>query len=178
MTLREMSDTSIAISLYRRYEKFAQGLGYLYQNSQTCNLAQRSWRKTKDCFRYSFLGRITEIKQMPPVILDNSRTVQYLISFCKRWKSKIVHYSKTSLANELAKDTKEELNFSPAKITSEIIIAVLVFNVFLFFVFQKQIGQWGWLLRGLFLLVALAGLSCEADWQTIKQSSIFLRRLQ
>ena len=183
MTLRGRGilDTSIAISLFRYlckwYRSLEQRISYMYHNSQTHRLAKGLWEKIKICFRYSFLGRITEIKEADSLALDNSRAVRYSINFYKRWKDEVIHYSKTSSTIKLAKDTKEELYFSSVKMISLIIIITILVNAILFVILQKQMELWSFLIRALFLFVGTAGLSCSADWPTVKKGSVFLRRI-
>jgi len=181
MILREISDTSIAISLFRCffrwYSLLEQRINYIYHNSQTYRLIERFWEKIKICFRNSFLGRITETKQTPSGILYNSRTVQYLINYFKSWRDKINHHSRSSLTIDLVKDTKEQLIFFTVRVISIIAITMIAVNVTLSLVLQKKIGLWGWIMRGLFLFVAFLGLFCKANWQTIKRNSIILRKM-
>ena len=121
--------------------------------------------------------RNTEIKQTSPTILDNSRVAQFLISFYKRWKGKIIHYLRTSSAIEVVKDTKTELYFFPVKTISIIVIIATAANVALSFVLHRQIALGSWLIRGLFLFLAVGGLFCKADWPTVKENSVILEKM-
>ena len=182
MTLRKISDASIVISLFRYFYKW---YGYIenklmgiFHNSQTYRLAKGFYGGVKICFRYSFLGRITETRQTASGILDNSRTVRSLINYYNKWNDKIIHYFKASSTIDLAKNTKEQLDSSPVKIISIIIVTAITINVLLSIALQKQIGLWGWLMRALFLFGAVSGLFCKANWQTIKRSSVCLRKMR
>lgn len=181
MMAKEIPDTSIAVSLfryvYRRYGKVEQKAIYLYQVSQTYGITQRLCKKIKIIFRNSFLGRGTEIKLVTPEVLDNSRIVQYLISLHKRWREGPTDYLRTSLASGLVRGAKEGLSLSTARTAGTIIITIIIINAFLSLAIHKQIGLWGWLMRGLFLLAACAGLFSKADWPTIKSNSRILRNL-
>lgn len=150
----------------------------VYLESFTRRLIKKIKKTIKICFRNSFLGRITEVEQAPPATLGNSRVVQYLISSYKRWKHKIICYLRPSFTLSLAKDTKEELTSSSVRTTSLIVIITILTNAILFVILQKQIELWSFLIRVLFLFVATAGLSCKADWPTIKESSVFLRKMR
>lgn len=178
----QILDTSITVFLWRRFYKWygsvEEGLSHIYHNSCTHSLFSRFWKKTKLCFRYSFLGRITEIKEANLALLDNSRAVRYLINFYKRWRDKAIHYLRPSFTLSLAKDTKEELIFSPVRIISLIVIITILVNAVLSVILQKQMYLWNFLIRVLFLFAGTAGLSCEADWPTVKKSSIFLRKMR
>lgn len=180
--MSQILNTSIAISLLKRsyewYARIEQMLIDIYYNSQTHRLTKGFREKIKICFRYSFLGRITEERETTPLTLDNSQVVQYMIDFYKRWKNKIIRYSKISLTVGLAKDTKEELYFSPVRVISIITVTTIMINVVLSIVLQKQIGLWGWLMRVLFLFLGFGGLFCRVDWLTVKKNSVFLRKMQ
>lgn len=180
--MSQVLDASITILLLRCASKW---YGYIersvidiYSHSQTHKLLSGPRTKLKTYSRYSFLGRITEIKQTSSVVLVNSCTVQSLINFYKRWKNKMFYYLRDSLSTELAKDTKKELYFSPVRIISLIIVTTIVVNGALSFILQKQIDLWGWLIQGLFLFAGISGLFCQVDWPTVKSSSIFLKRIR
>ena len=179
--LRSILETSATVVIFRGicrwYVYLEQKASYIYRDTQTYRLTKRFWEKAKVCFRYSFLGRITEIKEANPALLDNSRAVRYSMNFYKRWKDEVIHYSKTSSTIKLAKDTKEELYFSSVKMISLIIIITILVNAILFVILQKQMELWSFLIRALFLFVGTAGLSCSADWPTVKKGSVFLRRI-
>lgn len=180
MTLRDVADKSFIVSLWRYfyswYDFFGQRLIYIYQQSQIHRLIGEFGEKIKVCFRYSCLGGIAETKVIAAA-LDNSLITQYLIGFYKSWKDRIISYLKISLAIKLAEDTKKGQVLSPVRIVSVVVITAVVANALLSFVLHQQISQWGWLIRGLFLFVAIFGIFCQADWSTVQESSIFLRKL-
>lgn len=181
MILREISDTSIITSLFRYFfrwhSQFGQRINTIYHNSQIFRLAKGSWTRIKISFRYSFLGRITETRQISSGVLDNSKLIQYLFNSYKKWKHKVIQLPQFSSTADLAKDTKKALYSFPVRIISIIVIIAITINVIFSFVIQKEISLWGWLMRGLFLVAAVIGLFCKADWQTIKKNSVFLRKV-
>ena len=181
MILREISNTSIILSLFRYffrwYSRIGQRMNTIYHSSQIFRLAEGFWARIKICFKYSFLGRITENEQISSEILDNSKLVQHLFNFYKKWKVKIIHLLQFSSTADIAKDTKKDLYSFPVRIISIIGITAITINVFLSLVLQKQIGLWGWIMRGLLLFVAVSALICKAEWQTIKKNSVFLKKL-
>lgn len=182
MILRETLDTSIVISLLKRsynwYSYREQRLIDIYHNSQIWRLAKGFCAGVKTCFRYSFWGRITEIKQTSPGVLDSSRAVRYLIDFYKRWKDKIIRYSKASSTVNVVEDTREQLILSPVKILSIIVVTAVLVNALLSVILQKQMGLGDFFVRVLFLFAGTAGLSCQAGWASVKKSSIFLRKMR
>ena len=51
----------------------------------------------KVCFRYSFLGRITEIgEEGHPEILDNSKVVRWVLNIYNIWKDRIISWANSS----------------------------------------------------------------------------------
>lgn len=181
MNLREISDTSVVISVirffYECYDYIKQRLTCIYHNSHTYKLTKRFWTIVKACFRNCFLGRITETKQTTSGILDNSRLIKYLFNFYKRGRNKIIPYLKASSTIDLAKNSKKDLYLTPVRILSIVTITATTVNVILSFALHKQISTWGWLMRGLFLFLAISGLFCKADWPTVKKNSAFLRNM-
>ena len=182
MTLREISNAGVVIFLfrylYRWYSRLKQRINNIYHNSKTYRFPKRFWERLKVFFRYSFLGRISETRQTTSGILDSSRVVQYLINLYKRGKDKATRYLRTSIVIILGKDTKEQLNISPMRVISIIVVTAITVNVVLSIALQKQIGLWGWLMRGLFLFAAVSGLFCKADWPTVKRNSVLLRKMR
>lgn len=180
--MNQILTTSIAVLLWRRfykcYNSTEQIITYIFYNSQTYRLLNKFRKRIEICFKYSFLERITEIKQPNSAALDNSRTAKYLINFYKREKDKMIHYLRTSAALTLAKDTKEDLFRFLGRTVGIITITAVVINIVLCIISQKQIGLWGWLIRGLFLFAGVLGLFCRANWPIVKGSSIFLRKMQ
>lgn len=178
MSWKETLDTSIALSLvrycYKWYGDIEQRLNYVYRHSQTAKRLNIFWEKIKVYFRYSFLARLTQIKQISSAVLDNSRTVQYLTNLYKRYNDKIANLLKASFTFNLARDAKNELYFMPVRIISIIVITAIVANLLLSLVLHKPIILWGWLWRGLFLFVAVSGLFSTVAWPAVERSSIFL----
>jgi len=180
--MNQILDSSVTILMgkqfYKRYDFMVQKLSYIYQNSLTYGLKNSFWEKIKICLRYSFLGRITETKQITLLVLDTSWMAQFWISFYKKWKKKLIQFLKTSSTTDLVKDTKKDLYFFPVKVISTIVIIAIITDVFLSIVLQRTVNLWGWLIRGLLFFVAFSGLFCKADWPTIKRNSVFLRKIR
>lgn len=176
-------DTSITVRLlrnifYRRYTHLEKRLQDIYKDSQTHKLMTGFWEKIAICFRYSFLGRITEIKEEgSSVLLDNSRAVQYWIRIFRIGKNKIIYYLNTSKVAKLTKMMKGEFYSFPVKIISTIVVIAIIVNVVLSIILGRGITLWGWAMRGVLLLVGIGGLFCEADWQTVIGNSITFRHV-
>ena len=164
--------------LYKWYDSTEQRVDFVYRSSQSFKLIKALQEGVKTCVAYSFLGRISEIGEPNTAFLNNSRIVQYLINFYKRWKDSIVRYSETSLAVCTAKNAKEGLSVSTIKKVSLIVIVVILVNAILLVFLQKPINLFSFLIRILLLFVATAGVSCEADWLTIARDSRFLSKME
>lgn len=173
-------ETSIIILFFHNAYKWCRHIGQksitIYYNSHTYRLLNELWQKIKICFRYSFLERITEERQVNPAILDNSKSAQYLMNLYNKRKKKADFFLRTSLAIMLTGDIKKELYSYPVRILSLSLVAIILINAVFAVILQRQIGLWNFWISILFLLTATAGLSCEADWPTIKESSIFLKK--
>jgi hypothetical protein len=179
---KHLLETSIIISLLKnlrkRYCYLQQRIDKIYKYSQIYRLIQGLGNEIKVCFRYSFLGRITDIeKEESKMILDNSWIMQYFLSFYKRWKSKFIYCLKTSKVMNLIKETKGEFYILPVKRGSTIVVIAVVTNITLSIILQKDISLGGWLIRGALLLLGIAGLFCIADYQSFKDSSIIFKLL-
>lgn len=175
-------ESSIFLRQFRNlkmiYSILEEKTSSMYLDSLTHRLIKKVNETIKICFRYSFLGKITQIRETKPALLDDSWVVQYLIHLYKRWKYKITHYLGNSSAANLVKDAKEELYFSSVRMLSLIIIITILINAILSVILQKQMDLWSFFMRILLLFAGTAGLSCEADWLTVKENSVFLRKLQ
>ena len=43
---------------------------------------------------------------------------------------------------------------------------------------RKEIGVWGWSMRGVLLFVGFGGMFCKAEWDELKKTSCFMRYLE
>ena len=181
MISKKIVDKSISIFLivnsYKWYSHLRQLIYCIYQNSKLFRLISGFFKIIKICFRYSFLGRISEIKQPSSDALAKSRAVRFLSHFYKKRKDKTIQHLKFSTVFKLTKDTKKNRYFAPMTTLSIIILTAVFINVLLSIAISRQINLWGWLIRGIFLLVGLVCLLCKTNWLTIKKSSMFLRKL-
>ncbi|UCB57011.1 MAG: hypothetical protein JSV30_07385 [Candidatus Omnitrophota bacterium] len=178
--MRQILNTSISILLYRRfylwYSAAEQRAKHIYRLSKICKLLKDFWEKIKICFRYSFLGRITEKERSKISILDSSHLFMQSIDFYKKWKNKIDCYLKNSEIGKSTKETKEEFCASPLIIVGIIIIVAVDVNVVLCFFLQQSISLWGWIMHSLFFFAGALALFCRNDWPAVKESSIFFRK--
>ena len=154
------------------YLDLENGLDRIYQNSRIYKSGQALWLGSKTNFRYSFLGRLTDIENPGnPAILENSGLVNWIIRVYNRSKERTSSYSRGSIIAGNLKILREELQALPVKtggiIISTAILTNIIFSIFL----DKEIGAWGWLLRLLLLSAAGAGIFCNVNWNELKTTS-------
>lgn len=108
-------------------------------------------------------------------IYQNSLIVRHLTAFYKKSADRVINYLRNGPMAAFLKDTKIQLRLFPVRTTSTVLVAAVAVNMLLLSVLGRQINLYGWLMRGLLLSVGIAGLSCKADWPTVKANSIILR---
>lgn len=138
------------------------------------------WKKIKIYFRYSFPVRVTESKK--GLIADaffESRIAKSLNHTYKYWERKLINYSGSSspsLTIDLMKEAKREVFFLPVKTGSLIVVAAVLTNTILSFIFKKSINLYGWIIRLAFLSVGLGGLFCSVAWSDLKKTSSVIKK--
>jgi hypothetical protein len=68
-----------------------------------------------------------------------------------------------------------DLRLNPLKSVSFIIVGLIFTNLVLSVLIKKEIGLFGWIIRGGFLFAGLSGLFCGTGWGEIKKASFILR---
>lgn len=164
------------------YNNLERGLDKIYQNSRVYKTLDLFWRGTKINFRYSFLGRITEINDQPnPAILENSLTVKKVIRFFYSWQDRITNCAKTSALVGNAQGLKKELYSLPVQTGSFIVLSAIITNIILSLVLHKEINTLSWIIRISLLIVSWGGLSSPVQWEELKKTSLvvdYLNRRQ
>lgn len=125
----------------------------------------------------SFLWRVSEIKEKrnKAALVDDSKFLQAISGTCKAWKERLIKAQASAAVNASSKFTEKIRSF-PVKAISIITVTALLTNSALSVFFSnRSIGLLGWMVRTLFLILALAGLFCNAHWPEIKRTSLFLR---
>lgn len=150
----------------------------MYQESQAHRLIKEFCVGTKINFKYSFLGKITEIKEEENfAMVKSSLVIQWLIDLYKKWKLKIISYLNISTIYSFEEELKKEFNFFLIRTTSIVVVVAILTNTIFSLLLKKEIGLFGWIMRGLVLFVGLSGLSSQASWEDIKKTSFFLKRI-
>ena len=154
------------------YLDLERGIDRLYQNSLVHKLFQALWQGTKISFRYSFLGRITEIDDAPkPDVLGNSKFVGWLLKRYVELSRAAVNCFANSLSADYTGSLRRDLSSLPLRTGGTIAVVAIAVNVVLSLLFHKEINSWGWFMRALFFSLGLAGLSSTIGWQEIEKTS-------
>lgn len=179
MNFAQTSKTIWAVkSLAKAYNNLESKFDKIYQNSQIHKTLSAFWQGTKTNFRYSFLGRITEINDQPnPAILENSAVVKKIFRLFYSWQDKITNCAKTSALVDNTQGLKKELYSLPVQTGSLIILSAIITNIFLSLVLHKEINALGWIIRISLLIASWGGLSSPVQWEELKKTSLMMNYL-
>src|SRR3989338_4326780 len=162
----------------RAYANFERGFDRIYQNSQIHKTLKRFWQGARTNFRYSFLGRITEIGDRPnPEILENSTVVKKITSLVYYWQDKITNCAKTSVLVDNTQGLKKEFYSLPVQTGSFIVLIAAITNIILSLALHKEINTLGWIIRISLLTVSWGGLSSPVQWEELKKTSWALNHI-
>ena len=160
-------ETSITVGLARNF-------GAVYKETWINRRLEKLLSQAKVCFRYSFLGRITEMgEEYNSEILDNSEVVKWIVNSYNVRKNRIVNYANSSIIVSSAIEIKKELYFFPVKTGGMIVFIAVLTNMLLSLLMHKEINLFGWGIRGVLLFVAYWGMFCEVGWGELKRTSLF-----
>jgi hypothetical protein len=179
---KEIIRTSIFLSMLQKIqtqEHFITSRIYkIFTESQTYRLMVKFQEGTRVNFKYSFLGKMTEIDEGQNInILESSNTMKLLMGLSDKYKYKILNYFKASaISNSIDKLNKGFYLF-PIKTASMIIIIAIITNIIISFFLKREIGLFGWFMRGIFLFMAINGLYSYTSWEELNKTSYFLKRL-
>lgn len=175
-----LMETSIFVLLIRKLGKGhrypEQRPSKIYKNSRTYRVVRKNWDMAKTYFRYSFLGKLTEIKDEGNIaVLYGSVVVKKSIDLYKKYINRLSFYSKTSRIDNLTGQLKKNLYSLPIKTISIIVIAAIVTNIFFSILLKKEVTFLGWFIRVLLFFAALIGLSSGTKWDDMKETSFVTR---
>lgn len=175
--LKDLIKTSIFVLLSREILKgccfIRAWFGKIYKDSYLLyRWPQVFFKAIKVCFRYSFLGRFTEVEGNRYVVIsENSKTFKCVRGIYKTFQERLISYSKISAAVGLGGGIKKELCSSPIRICGIIVVVAILTNIFFSLLFNKEMDLVAW---GLFLFLGVGGLFCNSDWQDLKKTSFLL----
>lgn len=175
--MRSFLETSCMVTVlgvvYERYCQLERWLGVTYKNSEMYRVTKSFYDKVIVAFRYSFLGGITEVGDSNgnSTIIDNSKVVGSVMNFYNKWKVRLSDYSGTSSVVSSAMKFKRDLHSLPLRTGGMVVFVAVLTNILLFLFLRKEIGIFGWSMRGVFLFVAFWGMFCEVGWEELKKTS-------
>lgn len=177
--IETIGSTSIFIlflkKLRKRNHSFKLWLDRVLKESQIHKPINTLQREIKFSFRYSFLGRISEIKKEDNlIILDESKGIRYLSGLYKTSKDRWANYLIGSEAVNLVKGFKKEFYLLPVKIGSIAIITGILTNILFLVLFNREIGIFSLTIQLLLFLIGLNGLRSNVTWEDIKKTSFLI----
>lgn len=162
-------ETSIVVGVVMKFDAACE-------NSWISRSLEKSLSKIKVCFRYSFLGGIAEIGgKGNPGILDNSKVVRLVLNKYNIWKDRIVKWANCSVMIKSASEVKKELYFLPVKTGGMVVFTAVLTNMVLSLLMGKEMGMFGWSMRGVLLVVGFWGMFCNVGWEELKKASRLVR---
>ncbi len=161
------------------YLDLEKGIDRLYQNSLVHKLFQALWQGTKINFRYSFLGRLTEIDDAPRSdVLENSKFAGWLLKRYAELSRAAVNCFAGSVFRNSVWSLKEEVYSLPLRTCGMITVIAISVNILLSLLLHKEINAWGWLMRILFFFLGLASLPSGTGWKELEGTSAVLSYLK
>ena len=161
-----------------RYSHMDAYLDNYCKDSRGHHLINKVIIKMNNLFKYSFLEKISRIRQD-----DNSRSlidsavVTCWIDWLKTKKRLLFEFGKTSRIMISTKEAGQAAYREPIKTLSIILSSAILVDIFLCLLFKKEISLLGWVMRGVFLFIVAGGFFCNVDWQSIEDGSIFFKKI-
>lgn len=172
--IENSSIMALARKLSQRHRLIKEGRDKFYRESQLYNLVRVFQQGTGINFRYSFLGRfINQTREGSRVISKNSGLCLFLLSLFKKTESRISGYLKTSAFFDSVKAIKTE--FKSPRTTAILLLTIILTNILILLLFNKEISFFSWFVRIIFLLMSIIGLGCAGDRQKLKETSFIAK---
>lgn len=160
------------------YLAIEERMSFVYLDSFTGQLIKKIIQLLKISFQLSIFGRLTKIEQIAS--RDFFRTSNIIRAFSagiRYLKYKLTIISARSSLFAYIKDMKYSFFLKPLQVGGTVIVIMIIINLVLSIIIQKQITIWHWLISGLLLYIGLAGLFCNAEWEDIKKTSFFIKNI-
>lgn len=150
-----------------------------YENSWIKKAGGELVSRARACFRYSFLGKITEIGgENNKEILHNSKAAKWMTNSYNILTNRIVNYAPSSIIMNSAAEAKKKLYSLSVKAGGIVLFTAVLSNSFLSLVLHKGVGLLGWIIRVALLCVAFCGIFCEVSWEELIKTSWLIRDTQ
>ncbi len=178
MTLRDRIKVSFFNSFFR---KIWQGYCFLEERlysfskeSWTCILINKFWRGFKINLDYSSLGGLSRINHQQRQVLENSRSVKWLLNAYRQFSSIISSYAQASTLGGALGELKNIWFISALRLGSLMLITLVFIDTLSCLFFRNTISLYGYILRLLMVLAGLAGIHSDVNWGSLKETSFFL----
>lgn len=150
-----------------------------YLNSLVYQLIQNALASIRISFKFSLFGRLARVEySISRDFFTTSKIIKIVLNSISNFKDKIAYpFATNSFLFASAQDIKYYFSLKPFKAGGLIVIAMVTTNLVLSIILQRQIILWNWLMYGLLLLIGINGLFCNINWEDIKKTSYFLKRM-
>lgn len=138
--------------------------------------ARNFWKKVKISFKHCFFMRLADAEP-PPGFFDSGKILFYLKARRKIYEKRVFCFLGASKASYLSKELKKEFYAAPIKTGGMILVFSILVNTALTVIFKKETSLFNLFIRGLLLVAGLGAFSCEANWETIKKSSVVFNKI-
>ena len=90
------------------------------------------------------------------------------------------NFNVRALASEIftinsAVEVKKELYFLPVKTGGMVVFTAVLTNMLLSLFLHKEIGMFGWSMRGVLLVVGFLGMFCGVGWEELKKTGWIMK---
>ncbi|MBI3599214.1 MAG: hypothetical protein HY097_01035, partial [Nitrospinae bacterium] len=166
-------------TIYHRYRAFEDRLDEIYSYSFFNRILSGIWNGVCAAFRYSIFGRLTEVGEGEPIpVFETSRIAQKIVEIYNRFVERITEYSKGSIFVISGIDIGNSFQDKPLKVGGIILVTAIPVNLLLIFITGSDVSYLGMGMRIMLFLLGLAGLYSDTDLETLKEGSVFIKRIE
>jgi len=181
--IKQWSEYSLFLNglkaIYSLYIAFENRMDEIYSYSLFHRILSKAWDWICILFRYSIFGRLTEISEGEPIpVFETSRIAQWILNKYNLFVERISMYSEESIFVMSGIDTGESFQQKPLKVGGIILITAIPVNIFLIFITESDVSYLGTGMRIVLFLLGLAGLYSNTDLESLKEGSIFIKRIE
>lgn len=181
--IKQWSEYSLFLNglkaIYSRYIAFENRMDEIYSYSLFNRILSKIWDWICIAFRYSIFGRLTEINEGEPIpVFETSRIAQWILKKYNLFVERMSIYSEENIFVISGIDTGESFRQKPLKVGGIILITAIPVNIFLIFITGSDVSYLGMGMRIVLFLLGLAGLYSDTGLETLKEGSIFIKKIE
>jgi len=102
------------------------------------------------------------------LVLNNSKSVGFLLGLYKKSKSRILNFSKTDKLLKLIKRIIEDIYFMPLRTVGTIVATATLTNILFSVLLKRHVGFLGWIMR-ILLFVSFVGIFYNINKKGLKK---------